>query len=289
MDPPHPLKSLLQLQLVSDPSTVLNISYVLTHLTQEYFIPSPHLQKWTTRITSMLHSKDPGARWAALCLAHKTSLLSKFTMVECSQTWLGVALPLLSKNEPLPILKASIRFLHHVFSATTDVPEFQRQVVTPNIPKFSLALISLAEKQHDLELKTLVLDTIASLVPLHPTSHRGVTSALNAMCLRLLNGSAPQPTDRMLLDAASNLYAVLHLTGGKVGAANVWRKSIDETLTFSWNALAVLRTTFPGQNFPVSQHGAPIDPLGSIPLNLDRLRCGVSVLRDLLRYVGILN
>jgi hypothetical protein len=40
-----------------------------------------------------------------------------------------------------------------IFSAATDVPEFQRQVATPNVSKFTAALIPLAEKHIDTELK----------------------------------------------------------------------------------------------------------------------------------------
>jgi hypothetical protein len=96
MEPIHPLKALLQLQLASDPHAVLYLPYVLTSLTPEYFLSSPHLPKWTMRISSLLHSKDSGSRWAGLCLAHKTSMFSETTMIECAHGWLGVALPMLS-------------------------------------------------------------------------------------------------------------------------------------------------------------------------------------------------
>jgi hypothetical protein len=96
-------------------------------------------------------------------------------MIESAQSWLGVALPILSvrlfpivrrslshiidccqKNEPPPTLKASMRLLNHIFSAATDVPEFQRQLATPYVPKFSVALISLAENQDDREVKVII-------------------------------------------------------------------------------------------------------------------------------------
>lgn len=59
----------------------------------------------------------------------------------------------LKKNEPNPTLKMSIRLLRHIFSSATDVAEFQRQLSAPNVPKFSLALITVAEKQDNEELK----------------------------------------------------------------------------------------------------------------------------------------
>ncbi|TFK43691.1 rRNA processing/ribosome biogenesis-domain-containing protein [Crucibulum laeve] len=278
------LKLLLQLQLASDPSAVLHLSYVLSTLTPQCFFPSSHLSKWTTRINALMHSKDPGARWAGLCLAHKTSVYSRTVMIEFAHTWLGVAIPMLLKSEPLPTLKAAIRLTRTIFSSAIEVSEFQRQVSTPNVPKFSSALISLAEKYSDLELKVACLETLTKLIPLYPTTNRSSHSALSALCLRFLNGSAPAPTDGRLLKAASSLYATLHLTGGKVGAANIWRKSLDETLSFAWGAFLSVRTTFPSE-VRNAINGLAItndDPISSISLNLDRLRCSVVILNDLL-------
>lgn len=57
------------------------------------------------------------------------------------------------KQEPVPTLKAAMRLLTHVFSVAIDTPEFQRQVASPNIPKFGLALIVVAEDHPSRELK----------------------------------------------------------------------------------------------------------------------------------------
>lgn len=104
-----------------------------------------------------------------------------------------------------------------------------------------------------------------------------------------------------MLQAASRLYAVIPLTGGKVGAVNLWRKSLEETLAFGWEAFYSLRTTFPlpgtmsnhsyrilfnqflGQNIirPVSVD----EPQRAIPLNQDRLRCSIVTLCNLFGYV----
>ena len=220
-----------------------------------------------------------------------------------------------------------MRLLNYIFSAATDVPEFQRQMATPNVPKFSLALIALAEKQDDREVKVCILQpcglylthrlirvrqllslaVLARLIPLYPTLHRPQHTALQSLCLKFLNGSVPRPTDAALLEAASRLYSVLHFTGGKVGAVNLWRKSLDETLAFTRSALLSLRTSFPsegkfmstssnlyfipdvmdfsqGHSHAPNQPGASTeDPIIWLPLNIDRLRCGVFILCDLVR------
>ncbi|EPQ59104.1 hypothetical protein GLOTRDRAFT_103172 [Gloeophyllum trabeum ATCC 11539] len=240
----HPLKAFLQLQLASDSSAVLHLPSVFSALSPDSFSPSPHLQKWTARVNSLVHAQDFGARWAGLCLAYRTAVLSKPVMLECAHSWIGAALPMLSKNEPLPNLKAAIRLLRYIFSGATDTPEFQRQLVTPNIPKYSQAIIALAEKQDDAVLKILALNTLTMLVPLYPTLHKALHGSLSSLTLRFLNGTAPTPLSSDLVKAASRLYAVLHYTGGKVGAAGQWRKSLDDTLAFTWSALNRLLSTF---------------------------------------------
>lgn len=51
------------------------------------------------------------------------------------------------------MLKASVRYLRHVLSAAADVPEFQRQLAIPTVPKFSQALVSIVENVAEYELK----------------------------------------------------------------------------------------------------------------------------------------
>ncbi|KZT13037.1 uncharacterized protein LAESUDRAFT_754063 [Laetiporus sulphureus 93-53] len=283
MEEPHLLKSLLQLQLGSDASAVLHLPFVLETINPDILSPSPHTHKWTARINYLLHSKDAGARWAGLSLALRTAICSKAMMMECAQSWLGVALPSLSKEEPQPTLKASIRLLRRIFSSATDVTEFQRQLCVPNMPKFTAALVALDEKQSDAEV--LALATLTHLIPLYPTLHRSLHASLSSLALKHLNGSTPNPTPVALVEAASKLYSTLHVTGGKVGATSLWRKSLDETLSFAWGAFFNLRRTFPsaGNSQVIPQAGPSTnDPVILVPLSLDRLRAASRVLCDLL-------
>ncbi|KZT29266.1 hypothetical protein NEOLEDRAFT_1127941 [Neolentinus lepideus HHB14362 ss-1] len=279
----HPLKAFLQLQLASDSSAVLNVPHVLKALTSDSLLSSAHSQKWTARVNSLIHSQDLGARWAGLCLAYRTAVLSKSLMLECAQSWIGAALPILSKNEPLPNLKAAIRLLRYIFSGATDTPEFQRQLVTPNVPKYSQAVIALAEKHDDPDLKLLALNTLTMIVPLHPTLHKVLHASLSTLALHHLNGSAPTPISSDLVKASSRLYAVLHFTGGKVGAVGQWRKSLDNTLAFTWEAFHALRSTFPSGGRSGHTKTVANDALGNVALNIDRLRCGITVLRELMK------
>ena len=93
--------------------------------------------------------------------------------------------------------------------------------------------------------QTLILDTLAHIVSHFPTLHRTLHGSLSSLALQNLNGSAPRPVDEALLQASSRLYSVLHHIGGKVGAAQQWRKFVDDTLQFAWTAVSNLRTTYP--------------------------------------------
>ena len=91
------------------------------------------------------------------------------------------------------------------------------------------------------------MDTLTRLITLYPTAHRAPSAALSAFSLRHMNGSSSTPSNTKLLDTISRLYSVLHLTGGKVGAVNLWRKSMEETLSFGHESLFSLRSTFPDE------------------------------------------
>jgi hypothetical protein len=123
----HPLQTFLQLQLASDSSAVLHLPHLLKYLTSESFLPSPHIQKWTARVNSLVHSKDSGSRWAGLCLAHKTCTLSKSIMIECAQSWLSVALPILSVGASI----YAISWSTHLIDTENGARSYSKGSCTP--------------------------------------------------------------------------------------------------------------------------------------------------------------
>ena len=141
------------------------------------------------------------------------------------------------------------------------------------------------------------MDTLTRLITLYPIAHRASSAALSAFSLRYLNGSATSPSKTKLLDAISRLYSVLHLTGGKVGAVNLWRKSMEEALSFNYESLSSLRSTFPDEGmlytYKISllnivsgqtiKRQTTNEPQIHVPLNLDRLRCTITILCNLMR------
>lgn len=219
----------------------------------------------------------PGIGLAQPCLYFQSVRLS---MLSSSGSHLAKR-----KEEPVPTLKAVTRLLTYIFSVAIDTPEFQRQIASPNVPKFSLALTIVAEGHPSRELRLLAIDSLSALVPLYATLHKTLHGRLSALCLRQIGVSAGYPTDSSLARAASRLYSVLPATGGKVGSTTLWRKSVDEVMALSWASLHALRTTFrkDASIGPLRQHQSlQEDPMVSIPLNVDRLRGAVFALSGLL-------
>jgi len=119
------VENLLQLQLSSDALAVLYLPSILSTLSPIHFSSDAKdsfltktgagagnannaassrvapmtpalLNKWCTRVTSLMQSKDTGARWAGICLARRTGELRRDVLAEYAQRWINLTLPCLS-------------------------------------------------------------------------------------------------------------------------------------------------------------------------------------------------
>ncbi|CUA77927.1 hypothetical protein RSOLAG22IIIB_06880 [Rhizoctonia solani] len=179
------------------------------------------------------------------------------------------------------------------------MPEFQRQVVIPNVQKCSQALLALAKNvESEFDLKVLSIDTLTQLVTYHPTHHKALHQQLVNFTLEHLQGSFPLPSNTSLLDESQSpslvdpsirLHAALALTGGKVGAGMIWRQSLDSTMGTIWAVLETLRSTYldvPRPSTTISPFSFPALPADSAlagPTALDRFRSMICLLVHLLK------
>ncbi|KAL4265026.1 Pre-rRNA-processing protein RIX1 [Pleurotus pulmonarius] len=276
------LATFLQIHLASDGNAVTHLPFILTSLCSNDFQPSPHLVKWTNRLNALIRSSDPSAQWAGLCIAHKTSQCSRSLMIDSAANWLASSMSITVKTDCVPVAKAAIRLAVYIFMVCADVPEFQRQISTPNVAKFTSSLINLAEKSTSTELKNLCFDTLTNLTLQYPNLNRPSHAAMSSLTLKFLSGSFPAPIDQELMVASSRLFSVLHHTGGKVASATLWRSAVDSTLSFSWSSFTALRTTSGDSSGPRNIGGNQV-PQDDIPLRVDALRCCTQVLCDLLK------
>ncbi|KZO98064.1 hypothetical protein CALVIDRAFT_554136 [Calocera viscosa TUFC12733] len=293
MASPHPLAALLQHYIATDDAAATYLPSTLATLTPQAFQSSSHLAKWTARVNSLIASKNRGGKWAGVCLAARTAECSKDVMVNSAAGWVGNVLPILQKAEPVHTQSAAVSLLDLIFSKATDMPEFARQVCTPTVPKFSLALIALCDgDKAPLDLKVLCLRTLSHMLHLYPNAHRSLQTSLNNLCMANLKGASPTPTQGDLRRASATLFAMVSVTGGKVSAADTWKKNMLGALRAASDCVKVLRaTSTPPDATPLLDHVEilpfppfPEDPLDAIPIALDRLRCMTSAVEALFRF-----
>lgn len=161
----HRLAVLLQYQVAGDITAFQNLPHVLSALRAEDLAASPHRTKWILRVNSLLHSKEPAARWTGLCLARRSAELNQELLTEHAHTWVTSAMSMLAvspsaashiiqlmntgcsqRNETTPIYRASGYLLFCIFTAATHLSEFQRLVSLPSVPKFVSAMLALSDK-----------------------------------------------------------------------------------------------------------------------------------------------
>ena len=92
----------------------------------------------------------------------------------------------------------------------------------------------------------LCTNSITTLIVAHPNLHRPLIASLSAFTNDCINSicSSSRPLPEKLVDSISHLSAVLHLCGGKTGAAGVWRKNVDEAVASCYFALGQLNSTY---------------------------------------------
>lgn len=88
--------------------------------------------------------------WIELARSSHTYALSVYT---CTLFNCGGSDAKIQKKETVAVLKGSVHLCRCICSSATDLPEFQRQVAVPNVPKFIAAMIALLEADCDAELK----------------------------------------------------------------------------------------------------------------------------------------
>jgi hypothetical protein len=169
-----------------------------------------------------------------LSIALRTATHSRNAMSECAHGRM-VTLPVL-------FVRSRCRLLY-----TSQHSGSQRQVVLPNVFKFSQALIEIAGKYEDEKLKVhavfcgfacLLIQPSGSV----PTLPVGFTPPLLAYTtLHVSIRANSQASERLipysvfekLITSASKVSAVFSCTSGKVGASNLWRNSTDEISVFT--------------------------------------------------------
>lgn len=82
--------------LQKDSDIVAKLPSVLNALLSPQIDISSSLNRWTSRVDSLIHSKEYGARWAGIILALETARRSRSVLLDSGQGWVTAVLPSLS-------------------------------------------------------------------------------------------------------------------------------------------------------------------------------------------------
>ncbi|KAJ2961569.1 hypothetical protein NQZ79_g3157 [Umbelopsis isabellina] len=161
-------------------------SLSLTRYIEDDSADSINYHKWITRLNSLLHSKNSTARYAGITLIRATCEQSNTLYLANVSSWVPNVLNLLTRPEPTAVQEESIKTLQMLFAKTADKPEVQREVTSPNLPKFNHALLTLSGNK---DLLPAIFDALISSFSNFPTTSRPIADNSRKLCLSLLDGS----------------------------------------------------------------------------------------------------
>ncbi|KAG0166848.1 hypothetical protein DFQ28_001083 [Apophysomyces sp. BC1034] len=218
-------------------------------------------------------SKHVPARWAAISLIKITCEQSPALLLANIRAWTAQLLGLVLKPEPTMIHEEAIRTLSFLFASTIDKPELQREVTTPNLPRFNQALVSLSQNR---ELLPITLAALTVNVDKFPSVSRHVADHCLKICLNCLDGE--MDIEPSLVETVGHCLASLHQTGGKTNLATQWKDTLLRLVGSVHQSLGRLFETVDEElDIEASLPGFPvrspsIDYIESFPLLVRRIK-----------------
>ena len=91
-----PLDHVLTALIATDSAAVANLPVVLGALEGVSLRASAHLRKLVARLSTLMHSKEPSARWVGICIANHCFKQDRDAVLEHAHVWVATCLPILS-------------------------------------------------------------------------------------------------------------------------------------------------------------------------------------------------
>ncbi|CAM0135953.1 hypothetical protein VKS41_001601 [Umbelopsis sp. WA50703] len=209
--------------LLNDSQIERYLPFVLESLSLARYIEddsaeSTNFHKWITRLNSLLHSKNSTARYAGITLIRATCEQSNMLYLANVSSWVPNILNLLTRPEPTAVQEEAIKTLLMLFAKAADKPEVQREVTTPNLPKFNHALLNLSGNK---DLLPVIFDALISSFTNFPTTSRPIADNSRKLCLSLLDGSLGHSTS--IIESASACLTTIFLTATNANRPELWR------------------------------------------------------------------
>ncbi|ORZ09794.1 rRNA processing/ribosome biogenesis-domain-containing protein [Absidia repens] len=231
-------------------------------------------RKWTTRLNSLLQSKQHTARWSAIVLIKLTCDQSPSLLFAHIRPWTNQLLGLVAKSETSMVHNAAIETLSQLFLYTSNKPELVREITVPNLSRFNQSILSLCGKSTDL-LAAGLLALKTNFIHF-PSQTRHVTDQCLKLCLSCLDGSTIMEKDIIL--AACQCLVASHHTAGKQNNAEPWKDTLLQLIGSVHKSLDRIFDTIDEElelserppSYPFADFSP--DPLESFPLIVRRIQ-----------------
>ncbi|KAI9288705.1 rRNA processing/ribosome biogenesis-domain-containing protein [Umbelopsis sp. AD052] len=212
-------------QLADENHIESNLPFVLESISNNRYLDDESsdlskFHKWITRLNSLLHSKNSTARWASISLIKATCEQSSKLYHANVASWVLNILNILTRPEPTSVHDMAIKTLTLLFAKTADKPEVQREVTSPNLPKFNHTLLNLSGNR---DLLPAIFDAFMSGFTHFPTTSRPAADNCRKLCLSLLDGSSDNRFE--LTEKAASCLSTIFLTATVANRGEMWRNT----------------------------------------------------------------
>ncbi|KAF3107476.1 hypothetical protein TWF569_007908 [Orbilia oligospora] len=198
------------------------------------------LHKIKTRISSLLQSRTPQARWAGVCLV-KAGIETSSTFLQGVGLWIPMLLKMVNKpQDGGPIAERAIATLTRLFVLTTSKPTLTRELTSPHLPTFSQYLLSISAASASSDTLLVVLQSIAQILKTHPTTFRPQQTKTHQLVRSILFSEDDRVHSDEIVQAATAVYVSLIKCAQPKTQAEEWVKLFKETISTTEQTCDVL-------------------------------------------------
>lgn len=244
----------------------------------------PSLTKFKVRVSALVKSRQPIARWFG-CYLCKVTVESKCYSILKSHggTWAGLLQHVLEVKEPLVTHQIAVQALSALFAATYGKPNFTKEITTSRLPEYVKQLFVLAGKEP--QLWPVIVPALSKTISQQSTTFRPfVNKAFNLFTEILKDGvtGANSVTEKLVQDACEGMV-LLHMSAPKGKEQEEWRSSILCTISEINYTISEMSFELVNEETPKSAHQEPkFDWLQNIGSDAIRLTDKLCLLLQLL-------
>lgn len=191
------------------------------------------LHKFKLRVSGLIKSKLPIARWFGAYLA-KVACSTNFAVVRGhGGTWAGLLIHILEIPAESPIThEIAIEALSTIFAQTWGKQELTRDITTPRLPQYIKLLLKLAEGVEARPLLPVIIPALNRVMKQQSTTFKPHAQRYERLLLKIIASSYTESysVDGAVLAQVCEGYVLLHYATVKGNEHVVWRQSLIKVI-----------------------------------------------------------